>query len=539
VVRAIEDARTACDDHRWGDAFRLLSGLELDALDIDDLDRLATASYLTGHDEDAFAYWIRAHQRCIDEGTVHRAAYFGMRLGQGLGFIGDFGRCRGWIDRTARLLSDARIDCVEQGYLEYGLAMMRLFEAGDIAGARAHFVQAGKIGSGYVNRELVALARIGEGRMLIYLGEIAEGMALLDEAMTSIEARELSPLATGDAYCTVIDACAELCDLARCHAWTESFTRWCDTQQELVLYRGHCFLHRAEMLELLGAWPEALVEARRACDRLAAPVNPAALAGACMIEGDLLRLVGDFDGAEAAYQRASEFGRDPQPSLALLRLAQGRIDVADAMIRRVVGETADPMSRARMLGPCVEIMLAAGDTAAARTASDEFRGLAAELATPYLRAQAARTLGAVLFGEGDANAALVDLRRAFTEFHALGVRYEAARTRLLIAAACAALGDHDAAAMETKAARSVLDTLGASSSFGRITHTAPSPPDGLTERELEVLILLAQGKTNRVIADELFISEKTVASHVSHIFTKLGVASRSAATAYAYDRHLV
>ena len=278
MVRAIEDARTACDEHRWGDAFRLLSGLELDALDIDDLDRLATASYLTGHDEDAFAYWVRAHQMCVDEGAVHRAAYFGMRLGQGLGFKGDFGRCRGWIDRTARLLDDASIDCVEQGYVEYGLAMMRLFEAGDIAGARADFVQAGKIGAGYVNRELVTLGRIGEGRMLIYLGEIAEGMALLDEAMASIEARELSPLVTGDAYCTVIDACAELFDLARCHSWTESFTRWCDTQQELVLYRGHCFLHRAEMLELHGAWPEALVEARRACDRLAAPVNPAALA---------------------------------------------------------------------------------------------------------------------------------------------------------------------------------------------------------------------------------------------------------------------
>jgi DNA-binding CsgD family transcriptional regulator/tetratricopeptide (TPR) repeat protein len=538
VVRAIEDARTACDEHRWGDAFRLLSVLELDAIDIDDLDRLATASYLTGHDEDAFAYWVRAHQMCVDQGAVHRAAYFGMRLGQGLGFKGDFGRCRGWIERTARLLDDASIDCVEQGYVEYGLAMMRLFEAGDLAGARAHFVQAGKIGAAYVNRDLVTLGRIGEGRMLIYLGEIAEGMALLDESMASIEARELSALVTGDAYCTVIDACAELFDLTRCHSWTESFTRWCDTQQELVLYRGHCFLHRAEMLELHGAWPEALVEARRACDRLAAPVNPAALAGACMIEGDLLRLVGDFDGAETAYQRANELGRDPQPSLALLRLAQGRVDVADAMIRRVVGETEDPMSRARVLGPCIEIMLAAGD-AAARTATDELRVLATELATPYLRAHAARARGAVLLAEGNANTALVELRKAFNEFHGLGVRYEAARTRLLIADACAALGDHDAAAMETSTARSVLDALGAPSDLGPITEPAASSSDGLTARELEVLILLARGKTNRVIAQELFISEKTVASHVGHIFTKLGVTSRSAATAYAYDHQLV
>ena len=508
-------------------------------LEIDDLDRLATASYLTGHDEEAFGYWVRAHQMCVDDGAVHRAAYFAMRLGQGLGFKGDFARCRGWLDRTTRLLDDADIDCVEQGYVEYGLAMMRLFEAGDVAGARAHFVQAGKIGAGYVNRDLVTLGRIGEGRMLIYLGEVAEGMALLDEAMASIESRELSPLVTGDAYCTVIDACGELFDISRCRSWTESFTRWCDSQQELVLYRGHCFLHRAEMLELQGEWPAALVEARRACDRLAAPVNPTALAGACMIEGDLLRLVGDFDGAETAYQRANEFGRDPQPSLALLRLAQGRIEVADAMIRRVLGETEDPMSRARVLVPYVEVMLASRDTAAARTAADELRMLALELATPYLRAHAARNRGAVLLAEGNANTALVELRRAFNEFHALGVLYEAARTRLLIADACAALGDHDASAMETNTARSALDSIGATSTFGTITQSAASRPDGLTERELEVLVLLAQGKTNRVIAHDLFISEKTVASHVSRILTKVGVTSRSAATAYAYDHHLV
>ncbi len=305
---ATEDARAACDTYRWGDAYRLLRDVELETLDIDDLDRLATAAYLTGHDEDGFTYWVRAHQLCIDEGAMHRAAYFGGKVAQGLGFKGDLGRCRGWIDRCTRLLNDAGIDCVEQGYLEYGLAMMRLFEAGDIAGARVGFVQAGKIGARFVHRELVTLARIGEGRMLIYLGEMPDGMALLDEAMASIEARELSPTATGDAYCTIIDACAELFDLGRTRAWTESFVRWCDTQQELVLYRGHCFLHRAEMLELQGAWPEALTEARHACDRLAAPLNPAPLGGACVIEGDLLRLAGDLDGAEAAYRARPRTG---------------------------------------------------------------------------------------------------------------------------------------------------------------------------------------------------------------------------------------
>jgi len=537
VVRAIEDARVACDGYRWGDAWRLLSGVALDTLDVDDLDRLATAAYLTGHDEEGFAHWVRAYQLCANAGTAHRAAHFGVKLAQGLGFKGDLGRCRGWVERTARLLEEAGIDCVEQGYREHGLGMLRIFEAGDMAGAHAHFVQAGKIGARFAHRELVTLARIGEGRMLIYLGDIADGMALLDEAMVSIEAGELSPLATGDAYCTVIDACAELFDFARCRAWTDSLTRWCDTQQELALYRGHCFLHRAEVLGLLGAWPEALVEARHACDRLAAPVNLAALGGACAIEGDLLRLTGDLDDAEAAYQRATEFGHDPQPGLALLRWAQGRLDAADAMIRRALGEVHDPISRARLLGPYVEIVLATGDTAAARTAADELRGAAAELGTPLLRAHAARAAGAVQLAEGDAQTALVELRRAFNEFNALDVRYDAARTRSLIADACDALGDHDAARLESGAARSALESLCVDLSTPG--DSAVSAPGGLTQREIEVLRLLAQGKTNRVIAQELVVSEKTVASHVSHIFTKLGVTSRSAATAYAYDHSLV
>jgi DNA-binding NarL/FixJ family response regulator len=539
VTRVLEDARVAYDEQRWGDAFRLLSGVPVDELEVEDLDRLGTASYLTGHDEEGFALWARVHQRCVDDGAVHRAAYFGMRLAQGLGFKGDLGRCRGWIDRTSRLLDDANIDCVEQGYREYGLAMLQLFEAGDVAGAQSHFVQAGKIGARFAQREIVTLARIGEGRMLIYLGEIADGMARLDEAMVSIEARELSPMTTGDAYCTVIDACSELVDIGRCRAWTDSFVRWCDTQQELVLYRGHCFLHRAEILELGGAWDEALAEARRACDRLAAPVNPAALGGAWALEGDLLRLVGDLDGAEAAYVHAHEFGSEPQPGLSLLRFVQGRIDAADAMIRRALDETENPMARARLLGPYVEIVLARGDTTAARAAADELRELASALGSPYLRAQSALGIGAVLLADNNPGAALIELRSACNEFLALDVPYDAARTRLLLSAACAAVGDRDGAEMETNAAQALFDSLGATASAALLPAPVAALPDGLTPRELEVLVLVAQGKTNRRIAQELFISEKTVASHVSHIFTKLSVTSRSAATAYAYDHRLV
>jgi DNA-binding CsgD family transcriptional regulator len=541
MVHVIDDARTASSDSRWGDAWRLWSTLAPESLDVDDLDRAATAGYLTGHDDEGFARWLRAHQICLAEGAVHRAAYFGGRLAQGHGFKGDFGRCRGWVDRTARLLDEADIDCVEQGYLQWGLGVLRIFEAGDMADAHAHFVHAGKIGARFAHRELITVTRVYEGRMLIYLGDIAEGMALLDEAMVAIEAGELSPLATGEAYCGVIDACSELSDFGRTKAWTESFIRWCDNQQELVLYRGHCFLHHAEILELHGAWPEAMVAARRACDRLATPVHPAALAAAHAIEGDLLRLLGDFGAAELAYQQATLYGRDPQPGLALLRLAQHQPQTADTMIRRVLDEAQDPISRARLLAPYVEIVLATGDRISARSAAEELRQVANTLGTPLLRAHAAQAVGAVLAVEGNVKAALVELRRAFNEFNSLGVRYHAARTRLLIADACAALGDHDTAAIESGAAHAVLEALTTSPADLNATNAPRTSPssDGLTQRELEILRLLARGDTNRQIAQELVISEKTVASHVSHIFTKLGVTSRSAATAYAYDHGLV
>jgi DNA-binding CsgD family transcriptional regulator len=530
-MSAVEEGRAAYASNRWGDAWRLLTSLDLHALEVEDLERRGTAAFLIGRHEDAYAAWTRAHQIHVDQGSVHRAAALGARIAQTLGFMGDLPRLQGWIERVGALLEGAGIECVEQGYLEHGVGFLRVFAAGDLAGAHEHFVQARKIATRYAHRELSTLARIAEARMLIYLGDLPEGMALLDAAIVSIEAGDLSPLATGDAYCTVIDACSELQDLERCRAWTDSFTRWCAGQQELVLYRGHCFMHRAEVTALLGRWPEALEEARTACGHLAEPVHPSALAAASMIEGDLLRLMGEHDGAEAAYRRASEHGRDPQPGLALLRVAQDQPDLGEAAIRRALGEAQDPMSRARLLGAYVDIVLAAGDVEAARTAAAEFEEIATMFGTGLPKATAQRAMGAVLLAEGDAAGALVELRAACNELNRLGVVHDCARARLLLSDACAALGDHDTAEMERTSATATIEALR--------PRAAPRHAGDLTDREVEVLVLLAQGKTNRVIAEDLFISEKTVASHVGHIFTKLGVTSRSSATAFAYDHGLV
>lgn len=528
---ALEAARAASETNRWGDAWRTLSALPVDELGIDDLDRLATAAFLTGRAERAFGLWANAFQRCADAAAVHRAAAFGAKLARTLGFTGDLPRCSGWTLRVSELLEGADIDCLEQGWLEHGRGFARLFEQGDISGAHVQFTLAGKIGRRFADTELTTLARIGEGRMRIYLGDTGDGMAMLDSAFVTLEAGEIGALAAGDAYCTIIDACAELQDLGRLRAWTAGLTRWCDAQQELVLYRGHCFVHRAEVLREVGDWVEGLDQARRACVRLAEPVMPVVLGAAHGLEGDLHRLLGSLDAAQVSYETAMALGADPQPGLALLRLASGDPESAHRMIQRVLAETDGPIARARPLTAAVEIAIAAGDLEAAAEAADELRGIAAQLGTVLLRAKAARAQGAVLLARNDLRGAIAELRRSLDGFNEVGARAEAARSRLLVADCCLELGDTDGAEVERRIAQATLHDCAAARTVDR--------PDGLSVREVEVLRLVAQGKTNRGVAAELFISEKTVATHISHIFTKLAVTSRAAATAYAFDRGLV
>jgi DNA-binding CsgD family transcriptional regulator len=522
----------------WGEQYRQLAELDAEQqLDVDDLDRLATAAYMTGRDDDAFAVWGRAHQCCLETGDFSRAARFGVRLAQALAFKGDIARSSGWVERSDRILVEANLDCVERGFLEHADGMCRIFADGDIAAAYAAFGRAAKIGERFRDRELLTFARMGEGRCLIYLGEITKGLPLLDEAMVSVEAREIPPMAIGDAYCTVIDACHELFDLRRCEQWTDSFTRWCDAQIGLVLYRGNCLMHRAELLILHGAWPDGVPAAKEACARLAEPVNLLTLGGACYVEGELHRLRGEFVMAEDAYERANAHGCQPQPGMALLRLAQGRVDVAAAQLRRLLAETQGSIARARVLCAAAEILLAAGDVDGVRAAADELTAIATDLGSPLLRAHAALATGSALMASGDAPAALVSLRRAARDWSDLGVPYEGARTRMLIADACEALADRDGAEMERRAACATFDALGAG--VARPDRTSRPAGLDLTDREAEVLILVARGKSNRAIAADLCISEKTVASHLNHIFTKLGLSSRSAATAYAYEHDLV
>jgi DNA-binding CsgD family transcriptional regulator len=542
MADGIDRGRDAFDRQAWGRAYEHLSAAAYDEpLEVEDLERLASAAYLIGHSEESSDIWTRAHQECARLGDVARAARCAFWLAFALLNSGELAKGGGWVDRAQRLLDDRKLDCVEQGYLRYA-AGFRSVCSGDVDAAHASFSQAAAMGELFREPELTTLARIGEGRCLIYMGEIEKGVALLDEAMVGVGAREVSAIAIGDAYCTVIEACQELFDVRRAHEWTAALSRWCDAQPELVLYRGQCLIHRAEIMQLRGAWSDALDEAQRACDRLADPRGQRVLGSAFYLRGELHRLRGELADAEHAYRLANESGRDPQPGLALLRLAQGRVDDADSAVRRVLSEAEDPMNRARVLGPYVEIVVAVGDIEAARTAADELAAIAGELGQPFLDALSSHVNGAVLLSENNPRDALVSLRRAWTGWRELEAPHEAARARVLIALACRALGDDDSAEMELDAAGSVFAELRATPDVvrtGSLSRVAVAGiPGGLTAREVEVLALVTKGQTNREIAEDLVISEKTVASHLSHIFTKLGLSSRAAATAYAYEHGL-
>jgi DNA-binding CsgD family transcriptional regulator len=539
---ALDQGRRSFARQAWADAYAQLSAAARQApLEPEDLERLATAAYLIGRDDDAADVGARAHHEFLSRGEVERAVRCAFWLAYGFLERGDQARGGGWMARARRLLDDAQLDCVEQGYLLFPVGLQRLVE-GDAAAAAASFDEATRIGGRFGDPDLLALGRLGLGGARLAEGETAAGVALLDEAMIAVEAGEVSPTVAGIVYCAVIEACQEIYDLRRAQQWTASLTRWCAAQPDLVPYRGQCLVHRSEIMALHGAWPDAMDEARQAAKRLTAPPGQPAAGLAFYQQGELHRLRGELTRAEDAYHQASQWGRDPQPGLALLRLAQGQVDTAAAAIRRVVDEASDFVSRSRLLPAQVEILLAAGDVKAASAAAGELARLAEGLGAPFLTAVAAHAQGAVLLAEGDPRAALAVLRGAWLAWQELEVPYEAGRVRVLIGLACRELGDQDGAKMELDAARWVFHQLAAAPDLARVealSGKAAGGPGGLTARELQVLRMVAAGETNKAIAAELFVSGRTVDRHMSNIYAKLGVSSRAAATAHAYQHGLL
>jgi DNA-binding CsgD family transcriptional regulator len=543
AVGARELGRESFATQAWADALAQLTAADHERpLDVDDLELLATAAVLAGNDVVTDDAWTRAYQAHLDNGDPRSAARAALYLAMQLMIRGEEARGGGWLGRAAGLLEAEQDECAEQGFLMFFGGLQAIF-GGDNATACDIFAQVASIADRCKDRDLAALAMTGKGRALIRLGQTQQGVALLDLAMVAITAGEVSPYITGDVYCIVIEGCQEVFDLRRSREWTTALTRWCEAQPDLVPFRGQCLVHRAEIMALHGAWPDAADEAQRACDRfLTGTVHPAA-GGAFYQYAEMHRLRGDDAKAEEAYAKARQYGREPQPGLAQLRLAQGKVDTASAAIRRALDEADDPMGKPKLLAAYVDIMLAADDVAAARVAADELTEFAATFEAPMLHAMADRATGAVLLAEGDPRAASSTLRRAMTTWQQLDTPYDAARARVLVGLACRALGDEDSARLELDAARWVFQQLGASPDLARVQKLTggPTPERGdspLTLREVQVIRLVATGRTNRAIAGDLFLSEKTVARHVANIFTKLDINSRSAATAYAYEHDL-
>lgn len=544
AVDELQQGRESYLKGSWEDAHDALSSADQAApLSAADLELLATSAYMLGRDDDHVSVLERAYHAHLAAGDTFRAARCALWMGLNLMLRSEMAPATGWLGRSQRLVEREGHDCVEQGYLLLPVVAQQVMSAdGDAAYVTASEIA--EIAQRFADADLFAFAVHWQGCARVRQGRVEEGLGLLDEAMVAVTAGELSSIVTGLIYCSVIEDCHYVYALRRAHEWTVALTQWCDRQPDMVAFTGRCLAHRAEIMQFRGAWRDALEEARRASRRFALGMNESGAAQAVCQQAEVHRLQGDFVAAEEAYRQASDGGWEPQPGLALLWLAQGKGEAAAAAIRRALDETTDPLKRAGLLPAFAEITLAVADLEAARDACRELEKICEACGSAMLDAMVAHARGAVALADGDARAALVALRRAWQLWRELEVPYEAARSRVLLGLACRALGDEDTAALELEAARGAFERLGATPDLARVASILASAAvtgaaHGLSPRELQVLRMLATGKTNKAIAADLVLSDRTVDRHVSNIFTKLGLSSRAAATAYAYEHELV
>ncbi len=538
MVSASRNDPAVDDHHDWVADYAALSAQDRrSGLSPEDVERMAVAAFLLGHDEEMIGLRERAYNDYLSRDQRSQAVRCAFWLGFHLQNRGDLARSAGWLAMQQRLASAGDDpDGPLTGLMVLAQAATLMVQQ-DPASALPLFDRAAQIAESAGDLDAFVLAGLGKGRCLEMMGRPTEAVVLMDEVMVHVLGGAVAPQVVGFAYCAMIVLCLRYFDVRRAQEWTQALTGWCDRQSGLVPYRGACMVHRAELLQLRGAWSEAVAAAQDACLRLP---ESTAVGSAHYRVAEIMRMQGRFADAQLEYARAARYGAEVQPGLAKLRAVQGNTVAAMAGLDRALGEDPQAPLRPAIQATRVDIALAIGDLDSARAAADDLLGLAADPAAPYLKALAAYGDGAVRLAEGDPRGAIPRLRRAWTLWQQVQAPYEAARTRVLVGTACRALGDEDAARMEADAARAVFEQLGAVIDL-MSTDPADSPPsdqDRLTARECEVLRLVATGATNKVIAERLILSEKTVARHISNIFGKLGVSSRAAATAYAYEHHL-
>ncbi|SDM32942.1 regulatory protein, luxR family [Streptomyces sp. cf386] len=538
-------ARDAVAREAWAEAYGLLGDLDPTCLTPDDCAAFADAAWWTSRVDESIVQRTRAYSGYVAGDAARQAGHSAWLLFYEHQLAGRTAVAAGWLRRARRHLHDEP-ECVEQCYLAWIDA-----EDAQRRGAFDEAMAAARHMASIARRrgspDLLAMGVQAQAGVLVAQGRVSEGLDLLDEAMCAAMAGELSSFFTGWVYCLGLQQCMACVDLERAAEWTDAAMRWCAAMPAENNFRGLCRVHRVEVLELRGSWEEALTEAGRTCAELL-PYERRMAAEAVYLIGQIQRRRGELAAAEQSYDRTHELGRDPQPGLSLLRLAQGKPDASATALQLALanGTEAGGLERCRLLAAQVEVCLALDRTAEAHSAAEELRSLARDWQqrcgseTTLLHASAATASGAVAFAAGDLDRALPRLRRALTFWLELRVPYEAAQVRMTLAAADRAVGDDEGARMELRAAEQAFRRLGAVPDARRaaalLADVRPERPGGLTEREIQVLRLVAAGRTNRAVAAELVISEHTVARHLNNIFAKLDVSSRAAATAYAY-RH--
>ena len=540
TAAVLDRGRDAVVRAAWREAFLALSEADrATTLSARDLEALGRSAYMVGNTDAYVNALERAYRTHLEAGNVLPAVRVAFWIGHSLLFQGQPVTASGWFARAQRLFDESGQDGAERGWLLIP-AWLRQMGTGDYESGYATAGEAADIARRFDDADLLWLAFGDQGRALINMGRVAEGLRLIDEMFVVAIEGQLSPVVTGIVYCNTIAYCVDGFAWDHAREWTEALTRWCEGQPEMEEHFGFCLVHRAELHHLSGSWAIAHEESERAAaTHTAGQLNQLIRGKAAYEQGEMHRLAGDFAAAEKSFREANAFGFEPQPGLALLRLAQGNRDSAAAAIRRVTGESTQTLRRARLLPAYVDITLAVGEFDRARAAVDELEAIASTVGGA-VTAMAACAKGALLVARGEPGEALIALRPGLQAWQCLGVPYEAARARVLIAQACRAVGDHDTAELELDTARAAFDRLGASPDVARVDALAgrDGTNEGLTAREIEVLRLVASGLSNSEIAAGLVISEHTVARHLQNIFGKLGVSTRTAAAAYAFERRL-
>jgi tetratricopeptide (TPR) repeat protein len=457
----VQDAgRSAFARHAWREAFETLTNARaIGALAVEDDERLAESAWWIGRVDDCIAARERAYVTYMDQRKPRLAAAVAVRLAE------DFFRRQakslgnGWLKRAERLLQDVP-ECREHGALLRLHAMLAFDNEGDVEKALGLARRTSDIATRFRDRDLQALAMHDVGRMLVSKGELAQGMALIDEAMAAAVGGELGPEVTGRIYCNMMGLCEKLADYQRAGEWSEAARRWCEQHTESG-FPGICRVHRAELMRLRGSWNDAETEALRAAQELRGFYNIAA--GEAFYEiGEIRLRMGDLKRAEEVLRQAHELGREPVPGLALLRLAEGKIDAAKGLIERAVADRPEgSLDRGRLLPARVQIALAAGDVDRARESVTELEAIAREYGSTAWHASAAQARGAVQVAEGAADAAVPNLRRACKLWQEVQLPYETATARLLLAGAFRATGSPEDAELELQAAKSTFKGLGA------------------------------------------------------------------------------